>query len=98
MLKLQNRLFLLLLVTLSILLTFSIWTYSPPFKSIEQSPSVNISIGAKKKVDEIVKPYKVVFNFEDELKGTTDSDKIDRIMDEVTAWEIADIKPISRQV
>nr|WP_255551276.1 two-component system activity regulator YycH [Sporosarcina sp. E16_8] len=84
-----------LLVTLSMLLTFSIWTYSPPFELIEQSPPVDISIGNKKKVDEIIKPYKVVFNFDDELKGTTDSDKINRIMDEITEWEIADFVPVN---
>jgi regulatory protein YycH of two-component signal transduction system YycFG len=32
----------------------------------------------------------VVFNFGEDLKGTTDSDKIDRIMDEVIGWEMAD--------
>lgn len=83
-----------LLVALSMLLTFSIWTYSPRYETIEQLPPVDISIGDKKKIDEIIKPYKVVFNFDNALKGTTDSDKIDRIMDEITDWKIADISPV----
>ena len=81
---------LILLVALSIIFTFSIWTYSPPFETIEQLPPVDISIGDKKRIDEIIKPYKVVFNFDDDLKGTTDSDKIDRIMDEITDWKITE--------
>ena len=86
---------LVLLVALSIIFTFSIWTYSPPFETIEQLPPVDISIGDKKKrIDEIIKPYKMVFNFDDELKGTTDSDKIDRIMDEITDWKIAEFAPV----
>ncbi len=86
---------LVLLVALSIIFTFSIWTYSPPFETIEQLPPVDISIGDKKKrIDEIIKPYKIVFNFDDELKGTTDSDKIDRIMDEITDWKIAEFASV----
>ncbi|WP_186671917.1 YycH family regulatory protein [Sporosarcina sp. BP05] len=85
---------LFLLVALSIILTFSIWTYSPRYETIEQFPPVDISIGGKKKIDEIIKPYKVLFNFDDVLKGTTDSDKIDRIMDKITDWKIADITPV----
>jgi regulatory protein YycH of two-component signal transduction system YycFG len=59
---------LFLLVALSIILTFSIWTYSPHYEPIEQLPSVDISIGDKKKIDEIKKPYNVVFNFDHDLK------------------------------
>ena len=32
----------------------------------------------------------MVFNFENDLKGTTDSDKIDRIMEEITDWKITE--------
>ncbi|KAA0948823.1 hypothetical protein FQ087_17725 [Sporosarcina sp. ANT_H38] len=84
---------LLLLVALSIILTFSIWTYSPRYDTIEELPPVDISIGDKKKLEEIIQPYKVVFNFEDSLKGTTDSDKINRIIDEIKDWKIAEIAP-----
>ncbi|AMQ04511.1 YycH family regulatory protein [Sporosarcina psychrophila] len=85
---------LILLVALSIILTFSIWTYSPRYETIEQFPPVDISIGDKKRIDEIIKPYKMVFNFDDALKGTTDSDKIDRIMEEITDWKITEITTV----
>ena len=85
---------LILLVALSIILTFSIWTYSPNYETIEQFPPIDISIGDKKRIDEIIKPYKMVFNFKDDLKGTTDSDKIDRIMEEITDWKITEITPV----
>ena len=32
----------------------------------------------------------MVFNFEEDLKGTTDSDEIDHIMDEIKDWKITD--------
>ncbi|MBO1913301.1 hypothetical protein J4G37_51890, partial [Microvirga sp. 3-52] len=35
---------LFLLVALSITLTFSIWTYTPNLKTLEQKPTVDISI------------------------------------------------------
>ena len=59
---------LILLVALSIIFTFSIWTYSPHYETIEQLPTVDISIADKKKIDEIIKPYKMVFNFDEDLR------------------------------
>jgi len=84
---------LFLLIALSIILTFSIWTYTPRYETIEQLAPVDISLGDKKRIDEIIKPYKMVFNFEGNLKGTTDSDKIDRMMEEITDWRITEIVP-----
>ena len=66
---------LLLLIALSIIFTFSIWTYSPNYETIEETSTIDISIGKKKTIDEIIKPYKMVFNFEDNLRGTTNSDR-----------------------
>jgi regulatory protein YycH of two-component signal transduction system YycFG len=82
---------LILLVVLSILLTFSIWTYSPRYEVSEPSPPVDVSIAEKKKVIEIIKPYKTVFNFDDTLRGTTDQTDIDGIVDEMLEWKISNI-------
>ena len=65
---------LLLLVLLSITFTFSIWTYSPRLDAIEQSPTVDISIGERKKVQDIIKPYKFLIKYEDSLNGTTEQE------------------------
>ena len=82
---------LLLLIALSITFTFSIWTYSPNLETIEETSAIDTSIGKKKTIAEIVKPYKTVFNFGDDLRGTTNSNEIDTIVDEIQSWNITDI-------
>ncbi len=82
---------LILLVILSIILTFSIWTYTPHFEMNEPLPPVDVSIAEKKKISEIIKPYKTVFNFDDMLRGTTSQTDIDAIVDEMTEWQISNI-------
>ena len=87
---------LVLLIFLSATLTFSIWTYSPKFETNVQPPPVDISVvDANKKelkgITEIVKPYKLLFNFEEGLKGTTDSNEIEQSIDAITGWTISNI-------
>ena len=52
---------LFLLIALSIILTFSIWTYTPNLKTVEQKPTVDISIANQATIEDIVKPYKESF-------------------------------------
>lgn len=79
---------LFLLVAMSITFTFSIWTYTPRLKTIEELPTVDISIAERMEIDEVIKPYKIVFNFEEELKGTSTATEIDAIMLEMKKWRI----------
>ena len=67
---------LFLLIGLSITLTFSIWTYTPNYPTMEQKPTVDISISNRATIDQIVKPYKSIFRFQESLTGTTDSTEI----------------------
>jgi regulatory protein YycH of two-component signal transduction system YycFG len=83
---------LLLLVLLSVTFTFSIWTYSPQLDTIEQSPTVDISIGARKQVEDIIKPYKLLFKYEDTLNGTTDQKIIDNVLKEMKSWKVSELE------
>lgn len=77
---------------MSITLTFSIWTYTPKLDPIDQSPTVEIAIADKMDVEEIVKPYKLLFNFKEDMKGTTDSSEISFLMNTIRNWRISDIE------
>lgn len=83
---------LIVLITLSIILTFLIWTYTPKYKFIEERATVDISIAEgleKKGFDSIIKPYKLLLNFEEGLKGTIDAEEIDPIIDVLKKWSIS---------
>ncbi|MFS0575812.1 two-component system activity regulator YycH [Sporosarcina sp. 179-K 3D1 HS] len=82
---------LLLLVALSITFTFSIWTYTPRLPPIEELPTVDISIADRMEVHQIIKPYKIVFNFETALKGTSKAQEIDSVIEEMKKWRISDL-------
>jgi regulatory protein YycH of two-component signal transduction system YycFG len=84
---------LLLLIGLSITFTFSIWTHSPKLDAIEQSPTVDISIGEQKKLQDIIKPYKFLIKYESSLNGTTDEKQIDAIIKEMNSWRISQLVP-----
>ncbi|MCG7345809.1 two-component system activity regulator YycH [Sporosarcina sp. ACRSL] len=82
---------LLLLVLLSVTFTFSIWTYSPQLPIIEQSPTVDISIGERKKDHDIIKPYKFVIKYDEALRGTTEQTKIDQVLKEMSTWKVSQL-------
>ncbi|MBE1556497.1 YycH family regulatory protein [Sporosarcina limicola] len=82
---------LLILVMLSFLFTFAIWTYTPRYETIEQLPTVDISIAKKQIIDEVIKPYKLLLNFDGNLKGTYDSTEIEYVMKELEKWEFSDL-------
>ncbi|WP_339252692.1 two-component system activity regulator YycH [Sporosarcina sp. FSL W8-0480] len=82
---------LLLLVLLSATFTFSIWTYTPRLDPIEPSSTVDISIGERKKVKDLIKPYKLVIKYESTLRGTTDSSEIDGVLEEMSDWKVSQL-------
>lgn len=89
--ELIKSIILALLVVLSVTLTFSIWTYTPNYEMIEQPPPVDILIAEKKEISTIIKPYKLLFNFEEGLTGTIDSEEIDQLLTQLQKWTIFDL-------
>lgn len=89
--ELIKSIILTLLVALSITLTFSIWTYTPKLDVIEQPPTVDISIAEKQDLSAIIKPYKILFNFEEDLRGTVNPDKINQLLNRVKTWSISNL-------
>lgn len=82
---------LILLIGLSLVLTFSIWN-SSPYDTLGKRATVDISVAEepeKKDIGSIIKPYKIVFNFEERLKGTQDVEEINRIVNTMKRWRVA---------
>lgn len=82
---------LLLLIALSVIFTFAIWTYTPSYETSENLPTVDISIAKRMSVDEIIKPYKAVFNFEEKLTGTLNPTDIDYAVNELKKWGVSEL-------
>jgi len=94
----MKSIFLTLLVILSVTLTFSIWTYTPTYETIKQAPVVNISIADSKRVNDIVKPYKLIASVENGLTGTMEPFKLDQVVNVMKGWEINELTLESDQL
>ncbi len=90
--------FLLLLVVLSITLTFSIWTFTPSYPEIQKAPAMDISIAESQRLNDVLKPYKMVFSFEDEMTGTSSSTQVDYILDVMKDWEFRELTMINNNL
>ncbi|WP_409367442.1 YycH family regulatory protein [Lysinibacillus sp. 38-6] len=89
---------LFLLVVLSIVLTFSIWTYSPDYNVIEQTEGKEILIGTQKNVEDVIKPYKALYSIDDKLTGTVSNGAMKDIMKVFEGWNILDLVRVNNNI
>lgn len=86
-----------MLILLSLTLTFSIWTYSPVIPTNEEA-FVDIAIAEKKKLGDVIKPYRMIISQEDALKGTFASQPIELVLSNMKTWEIQTVELTSNKV
>lgn len=89
---------LVVLVLLSITLTFSIWSYSPNYDVIDQSKPVNIQIEEKHAISQVVKPYKLIGHVDDTFRGTTNPDDVDALYRTLKQSQLSDLSLISEKL
>ncbi len=83
--------FLALLVVLSVTLTFTIWTYTPTYETIQQTPIVNISIAEQKRINDVIKPYKLVVSSDKKMTGSMAPFDLERVLNVMKNWEISNL-------
>ncbi|RKQ16455.1 hypothetical protein D8M03_09710 [Lysinibacillus endophyticus] len=69
-----------LLVGLSLILTFAIWSYTPPYQVIEESQVEQITIGEHKSIEDVIQPYRILLSQDNQFSGTISSTLIDNVM------------------
>ncbi|WP_163102563.1 YycH family regulatory protein [Peribacillus alkalitolerans] len=84
------------LVLLSVLLTWSIWTYQPKLDQIEQTQYMEVAI-SKQEPESIVRPTQILYHH-DTHYGTSDEKEIEKTMVEILKWNLDDIKDISQSI
>ncbi len=88
---------LLLLVLMSFTLTFSSWTYSPNYETID-TPILDISIAEKKTLEDVIKPYRLLFSENDKFTGSTSTQSIERVLGTMKSWEIQMVELVENEV
>ncbi|MGE7676233.1 YycH family regulatory protein [Lysinibacillus sp. NPDC094403] len=89
---------LFLLVMLSVVLTFIIWTYTPDYKFIEQTEGKEILVGPQKKMEDVIRPYKAIYRFDKEFTGTVSNGVMEDIMEAFQGWNVLDLMPVNTNI
>ncbi|MGE6517317.1 YycH family regulatory protein [Lysinibacillus sphaericus] len=89
---------LFLLVMLSVVLTFIIWTYTPDYKFIEQTEGKEILIGPQKSTEDVIRPYKAIIRTEDGFTGTVSNGAMKDMMNAFKGWNILDLVRINNKI
>ncbi|WP_141430705.1 YycH family regulatory protein [Bacillus sp. 03113] len=90
---------LIILVLISVLLSWSLWNYQPDYDRMKNSNTVqNVTLGGKKVVAEIIKPDQVFLHLNQRHYGAVDKSEIDRILSEMKLWSFFEIKDVTNTV
>ncbi len=83
------------LVLLSIVLTLMIWNYKPEYTVIEEAQVDEIMIGDTKQLQDILKPYRLLYRQEDQFYGTVSNDVIQSVYDKLSTWDAHEVDLIN---
>jgi regulatory protein YycH of two-component signal transduction system YycFG len=90
---------LIILVLVSIVLTWNLWTYQPNYESMEKSKTLaEVTLSDKQEVKKIIRPDQALFHQKGEHYGTTNGDELDKIIRELGKWSFYDVKNYNDKV
>lgn len=69
-----------------------IWDYEPDYKFLEEPKVDHVMISSEKELNEIIKPYKLIYKQEDQLLGTVSNITIEQILSSFKEIELQHIK------
>jgi regulatory protein YycH of two-component signal transduction system YycFG len=95
----SKSIILLILVLVSILLTWNLWTFQPNYETMEKSNNVDeVSLREKQEVKKIIKPDRALFHSKGEHYGTTNTEQLDKLVKELGQWDFYDVKNYTNSV
>ncbi|WP_449538259.1 YycH family regulatory protein [Ferdinandcohnia sp. Marseille-Q9671] len=90
---------LIILVLLSIVLTWTLWTYQPQYKNLDGDNLVDeVSANNSRETSGLISPIKILYHINEQHFGTYDEIEINRVMKDIRTWEINDVQNISHNV
>lgn len=88
-----KSLLLTFLALLSIALTLLIWSYKPDYKVIEETETKveEVLIGEPKELQDVLKPYRLLFRQNDQFFGTVSPSALDELYQHISTWQTYDM-------
>ncbi|WP_170008555.1 YycH family regulatory protein [Bacillus fonticola] len=84
-----------ILVVASIVLTWNMWTYRPPYEMAESTTVQNVEISEQRKPKELLQPVEFVWHSGDLDYGTTRPGKIKEMTDMMDNWTFENLQEVS---
>ena len=85
-----------ILVLLSILLTWNLWTYQSNYATMEKNNTVaQVTMSEKQEVKKIVRPDMVLYHKQGKNYGTNRTDELDNLIKELSRWSFSDVKIVA---
>ncbi|WP_167578691.1 YycH family regulatory protein [Jeotgalibacillus proteolyticus] len=75
-----------LLVVLSGVLTWNVWTFQPTYDTIETAPTVDVSIADERTNSELIKPSQFLVHGTENVRGTSSESEIDELLSTMYDW------------
>ncbi|MGZ9866824.1 YycH family regulatory protein [Priestia endophytica] len=84
------------LILISLILTWTLWTYTPTYDKMENNPSYvdDVKIGKTKMLEDHIQPSLILAHFASTHKGLLNKD-MDKWTNEMKKWSISDVVRIS---
>ncbi|AST93908.1 YycH family regulatory protein [Sutcliffiella cohnii] len=85
-----------ILVLVSLLLTWNIWTYQPAYEYIGREELIqDVAIKDKYDISTLIRPMKLLFHHDGIHYGTEEQQEIERLVKEIKRWRVQAIEQIS---
>src|SRR3954453_3442858 len=82
-----------LLVLVSVLLTWNLWTYQPNYDTMKKGNTVaEVTVREKQEVQKIIRPDQVFFHDKGQHYGTNSTADLDKVIKELSRWTFIDVK------
>ncbi len=84
-----------ILVGVSLLLTWSLWTYQPHYEELQNSETVQeVSFSSKKAIKDIVKPEQILYHIEGGFYGNLEEEEIEKVITKMSQWSLDTIEHV----
>jgi regulatory protein YycH of two-component signal transduction system YycFG len=88
-----------ILILVSIVLTWNLWTYQPNFEMMENGNVVaEVTLKEKQELHKIIRPDLALFHSNGDHYGTTHAVDLDKIMGEIRKWSFYDVRNYTEEV
>ncbi|MBI0578256.1 hypothetical protein IEC97_12870 [Neobacillus cucumis] len=82
-----------LLVLISIVLTWNLWTYQPNYETMKNTNTVaEVSLSEKQEVQKILRPDQILYHIGGHHYGTSNTDELEEIIKQLGQWTFLNVE------